>query len=235
MYRYVLMLCGTVLLGCFNQAKDTPSLSEEGKKQTHTIEELSMSNKPLGYWVPAKVLDTVEFWRIINASAQNSSRDVQQQSKYIERCLSLYTPEQIIEFEVILCKYILEANSFKVLAAAKITNGWVTDDGYLYFRCWLIGQGESVFRGTLDNPDYLADKVQMLHAQNEFEELLYVSTHAFQQKTGRQVEDDSFPRSIAYRQGLDYGFSAPPPEGEDWKTEDLPQLYPKLWSVFHKQ
>ena len=121
-------------------------------------------------------------------------------------------------------------DDFKILAAEKIIEGEVSDDSYLYFRCWLIGQGEKTFTETLKNPDYLADFVNK-ETFSEFEELMYVATTAFEQKTGKQ-EDDNFPRSIADKKGISYDFNTPPTKGTDWKVEELPKLYPKLWAKF---
>ena len=146
--------------------------------------------------------------------------------------LERYTPEEIVEFECIMSECLIEADDFKVLAAQKIIEGWVTDDPYLYFRCWLIGQGESTFTEALRNPDVLADVVEKDVAFLDFESLLVVATQAYKQCTGRQEEDDTFPREIAYERGLDYDFGCVT-KGEDWTEEQLPTLLPKLWAKFN--
>jgi hypothetical protein len=145
-----------------------------------------------------------------------------------------YTPSQIIDFEIVLRQMLNEANDFKVVAAEKIIQGWVTDDPYLYFRCWLISQGEATFLATIANPDFLADKVDK-QSNCDFEKLLYVATEAYKQKTGKKEEDDTFPRNVAVEKDpqLHYDMGAPPTKGKDWQTNELPKLYPKLWAKFH--
>ncbi|WP_162276840.1 DUF4240 domain-containing protein [Mucilaginibacter pedocola] len=177
-------------------------------------------------------MDEQEFWKIIDHSYSVAGDNKQKQDDIITQKLSAYTPEQIIEFEVIFRKKVIEADDYKVMAAAKIIDGVVTDDPYLYFRFWLIGLGEKTFKEALKNPDYLADVVDS-GVEPDFESLLYVSTKAYMKKTGRQKEDESFPRDVAYEKGLDYDFGAPPTKGKDWKTEDLSKLYPKLWEKFN--
>ena len=110
----------------------------------------------------------------------------------------------------------------------KIIEGSFTDDSYLYFRCWLIGQGKTIYQETLKNPDYLANivKADKIH---EFEGLMYVATKAYEEKTGKK-EDESFPRDLAYKAGLDYDFGAPPTKGTDWTEDALPTLLPALYN-----
>jgi len=84
----------------------------------------------------------------------------------------------------------------------------------------------------LKNPDYLADVIEK-GVEPDFEGLLYVSTAAFQNKTGKQKEDETFPRNVAYKMGLNYDFGGPATTGKNWKADELPKLYPKLWNKFN--
>jgi hypothetical protein len=177
-------------------------------------------------------MDEREFWKIIDYSYGVADDDKHRQDEIITQKLSAYAPEQIVEFELILRRKVIEANDFKIMAADKIIDGAVTDDPYLYFRFWLIGLGEKTFKETLKNPDYLATVVEK-GVEPDFESLLYVSTKAFMNKTGKKTEDDSFPRNVAFKKGLDYDFYAPATTGKEWTTDDLPKLYPKLWEKFN--
>ncbi len=177
-------------------------------------------------------MDKQEFWKIINYSFDKSNQDKSSQEKIIVEKLVSYTADQIVEFELIFRQLVIDADDFKVMGAQKIIEGWVTDDPYLYFRCWLIGQGEKTFTKTLKSPDYLANIVDK-QTNIDFEDLMYAATKAFEQKTEKKVEDESFPREVAIKKGLDYDFGAPPTKGADWTEEQLPKLYPKLWAKFH--
>lgn len=177
-------------------------------------------------------MDENEFWKIIEYSIAKSNLEKPKQEKVIIEKLSTYNPEQIIEFEIILRQLIIEADDFKIMGAEKIIEGSVSDDSYLYFRCWLIGKGEKVFKETLKNPDFLSDNINRNEHSN-FEELMYVATMAFKIKTGKKVEDISFPRDVAIGKGFDYDFGEPPTKGIDWKEDELPKIYPKLWKIFN--
>ncbi|GAB3303406.1 DUF4240 domain-containing protein [Hymenobacter tenuis] len=174
-------------------------------------------------------MDKNEFWQLIDAAKKASNGDQTLQEKALINSLATYEPEHIIDFECILREYLIEADDFGIMAAQKILDGYVSDDTYLYFRCWLIGQGESVFRAALDKPDTLA---MVLDAgYQDFEELLYVATTAFQKRTGKEEEDDTFPREIASARGLNYDFGSVT-KGEDWTESQLPKMLPKLWKKF---
>ncbi|ABQ06694.1 DUF4240 domain-containing protein [Flavobacterium johnsoniae] len=190
------------------------------------------SKKIASEFIKGNKMDETEFWKIIDYSIANSKNDKLEQEKTIVEKLSAYNPEQIIEFEIILRQLIIQADDFKIMGAQKIIEGYVSDDSYLYFRCWLIGKGEEIYKETIRNPDVLSDSISR-EDEFDFEELLYVSTKAYKIKTGKIEEDATFPRDVAYLKGLDYDFGAPPTKGVDWKEEDLPVTYPKLWRFFN--
>jgi hypothetical protein len=177
-------------------------------------------------------MDKNEFWKIIEYSLAKSNQDKSQQEKIIVEKLTTYKAEQIIEFEILFRQIVIGADDFKVMGAEKIIEGYVSDDSYLYFRCWLIGKGKMIYTETLKNPDFLSEIVGEDEETN-FEGLMYVATTAFKIKTQKKEEDESFPRDIAIGKGLDYDFGAPPTKGSDWKEEELPKIYPKLWAKYH--
>lgn len=173
-----------------------------------------------------------KFWSIINYSKSIAQENEELQELLIIEKLSNYPPKEIIEFEIIFRKIIIEADDYKIIGALKIIHGWVTDDPYLYFRCWLIAQGQEVFEKVMKNPDDLVDLVEVGELYH-FEPLMYVSTEACEIATDKTEENDVYPRSVAYAQGFDYDFGAPPTKGELWILEELPILFPKLWVKYN--
>ena len=175
-------------------------------------------------------IDKPEFWRIIDFSKQYAAGNSDAQETLLVKILAQYSPGEIIEFECVLRQCLEEADDFNVMAAAKIIEGSVTDDSYIYFRCWLIAQGEKVFSEAVRTPDSLA-AVATDDTQTDFEQLLYVATDAYKISTGKQKEDDNFPRNVAAERGLSYDFGSET-KGRDWTPEQLPTLLPKLWAKF---
>lgn len=176
-------------------------------------------------------MDKQEFWHIINFSKQNAADDNEIQEALLIKTLAQYAPNDIVEFECLLRQCLEEADDFTVMAAEKIIEGSVTDDSYIYFRCWLVAQGEEVFTEAVRNPDELS-QVEADGLATDFEPLLYVSTAAYKIKTGQQEEDESFPRGRASERGLSYDFGSHT-KGKDWTPEQLPTLLPKLWAKYN--
>jgi len=165
------------------------------------------------------------FWSIIESTKSEDHSD--RQPKLVEY-LSELPRKEIEEFEQELRRRIMEANDYGVLAAAKIIDGFVSDDSFLYFRCWLIGKGREIFYKTLEAPDSLADYVSTDETA-EFEELLYVSSEAAETKG--DPEDFEDPRHIALDAGLHYDDGEL--SGTDWTEDELPERYPNLWRKFN--
>ncbi|KUG08096.1 DUF4240 domain-containing protein [Solirubrum puertoriconensis] len=174
-------------------------------------------------------MDKTEFWQIIESAKAAAQGDQEIQEQAIINSLEKLEPEQIVEFECLLRECLLEADHFNIMAAQRIIDGYVSDDTYLYFRCWLIGQGEAVFTNALQNADTLASVV--VDPYQDFEALLYVATAAFEKRTGKAEDDTTFPRAVASERGLDYDLGSET-KGEDWTDNQLPKMLPKLWKKF---
>lgn len=179
-----------------------------------------------------KIMNEGEFWKIINYASEVAGEDQEKEQQLIIQKLSEYPAEQIVDFELIFTKKLIAINDFEILAAATIIEGSITDDGWLYFKCWLVSRGETIYNETIKNPEYLASVTQM-GVVADFESMLYVSTEAYKKSTGKTEVDESFPREIAFKKGLNYESDGARMVGKDWKPEDLPKLYPKLWNKFN--
>lgn len=174
-------------------------------------------------------MEKATFWEIIEKSLSVPEED---QENEIQKRLSEFSLDDIVHFEIIMRELLFEIDDYKTIAVLKIITKYVSDDSYLYFRCWLISKGQKVFNTILQQPDDLAEIVDA-STFPDFENLLYVADDAYRLKTGVDEEDENLPRNIALDKGLDYDFAAPPTKGTDFRNEDLPQLYPKLWSIFN--
>lgn len=177
-----------------------------------------------------------EFWRIIDYAKSKSNSNDLMAIDLIPNVLKDYEVGEIVEFEIIFETLIAKADDYKIMAAEKIMTGSVTDDSYIYYRCWLIMQGQKIFEAALINPESLADLYSTDDPSGfDCESLMYVADKAYTAKTGKDAyNDDNGPRNVAYSKGLSYDMPATPTKGTDWKAEDLPNMYPKLWRKFNK-
>ncbi|MDR6541195.1 hypothetical protein ABIC56_001612 [Acinetobacter bereziniae] len=59
-------------------------------------------------------------------------------------------------------------------------NGYLSDDRFLYFRCWLILIGKEFFEGTLQEiENFVSGKYHFYFGDTWAESLLYVTDHAY--------------------------------------------------------
>ena len=167
-----------------------------------------------------KRMDRDAFWKIIDWSSERASGDAEQREIVHEILLTL-TPQEIIEFERHAFECLVEAYRWDLWAVAYIINGGCSDDGFLYFRCWLLAQGRKFFEAALKDPPRAADGVEdMDEAEGDLPFVIY---GAYQEKTG---EERMPGRRIGSSQEPDE------PKGKPWDEDELPKLYPDLWRRF---
>jgi Protein of unknown function (DUF4240) len=176
-----------------------------------------------------------EFWNIIETAHQQADGDHEAQMEALESALEKLEASELIEFH----NFFDEAHTVSYRAdlwgAASLMNGGCSDDGFDYFRGWVIAQGRKAFEAALENPDSLADIVpEDAEADFEFEneDILNVAGRVWEAKTGLESEEfyAQVKRYIYDRDKLG--------DLELWSTDGdadetkCPAIYPKLWAKF---
>ena len=167
-----------------------------------------------------------EFWGLIER-AKNKTEDTYEQMELLIELLTERSEEDIIEFEKIFLQLHASSYQSKLWAAAYIIKGGCSDDGFDYFRGWLIAQGEDVFYKALENPESLARIIKVEDADEvECEDMLSVGGTAYENKTGKDYEE-------IYKH-IPSNHVVHPEMNLDWEEEgdDLKNMFPKLWKKF---
>ena len=170
-----------------------------------------------------------KFWQIVDRAAE-SDHDPDVHVNALRAALRELTLEEIISFEVAFRRYLNEAYTWDLWGAAYVINGGCSDDGFEYFRRWLVSRGRQVYDAALADPDSLAQQAVRTGPWNvwEFEEIYYVTMEVFNEKGGEgDVPDHSEPEAGATLTGREPS-REPFPEDED----HLARRYPKLWHRF---
>jgi len=169
-------------------------------------------------------LGKVEFWNLIER-AKSKAKDTDEQIEVLTEILSNRSTVDIVEFEKIFQELYTNSYNSDLWAAAYIINGGFSDDGFDYFRGWLIAQGKDIYYNTLDNPEYLARIIKVEEAgEIEREDMLSVAGNAYSIKTG-----------VDYEKFMDMIPNKPYPEIDlDWEEEgdDLRNKFPKLYKKY---
>lgn len=165
-------------------------------------------------------MDTEVFWRLIDDS-RDAAGDVDEQAEVLTDSLARLPAEQIVAFDRIYREHKVQAYTWPLWAAGYLINGGCSDDGFEYFRDWLIAQGRDAFERALTDPDSLAD-LDLDFADVAFaeaEDLGGAAAFAHRRVTGADLAHDWVPRPDG-------------PQGEPWNDDDLPRLLPRLSARF---
>jgi hypothetical protein len=151
------------------------------------------------------------FWDLIDFSATRSGS--RQRLAALRRELAILPTEQIAGFGHRLWLVLNAAYRWDLWGAAYLIQGGCSDDGFLYFRCWLVSRGQQVYRDALRDPDTLV-RVARRGQDHELEELLSVPSEAWVMRTRRDPDEfDELGR------GADLGFKDRP-AGRRWDFDD---------------
>ncbi|MET9611554.1 DUF4240 domain-containing protein [Kitasatospora indigofera] len=166
-------------------------------------------------------MDTGTFWRLLG-DARAQAYDAEQQAENLTGLLAALPPEEIVAFERIYSGHHDRAYTWRLWEAGYVINGGCSDDGFHYFRDWLIARGRACYEQAPADPDGLADMFWAEGELAEAESVGYAAYHAYERATGAELP---FPAVSA-------GTAHAGPAGEPWEEEDLADLLPKLSDRF---
>ncbi|MFC7267263.1 DUF4240 domain-containing protein [Streptomyces lutosisoli] len=147
-----------------------------------------------------------QFWELI-ATARDRVLDPHESESVAREAASLLAnrpAEEIVAAEQVLWDLMVKSYTNPLWAAAYIANGGCSDDGFDYFRGWLIAQGREVFERVVADPDALVELpiVQAAAAADgvdlEGEDMLGIAWNAHITATGDQLP--AGPPTIRYPQ-----------------------------------
>ena len=162
-------------------------------------------------------MNTDTFWKIIE-SASDEVSDSDEIAGPLQRMLEELSAEEILGFQQELWRRLSESYRWDLWAVAYVVNGGCSDDGFEYFRGWLISQGRAYFEAALRDPVRAADRAEHNDA-NECEDVLYIAASVYNKKTGQRPPRENIQKPKE-------------PAGTRWKEDELPELYPELHERF---
>ncbi|MBA3936366.1 MAG: DUF4240 domain-containing protein [Planctomycetes bacterium] len=152
------------------------------------------------------------FWAIID---QAKGADVVKRLKPI---LFTLPPAEIQAFGEILAARIAELYRWDIWGIGYIVNGGCSDDGFEYFRLWVVTQGKDFYDRLAADPDGVFTDPKVTDC--ECEELTYAVSESYRQAARKEIPPASHK---------------PPkePRGKDWDEVDLKKLFPKTYAVYN--
>ncbi len=159
-----------------------------------------------------------DFWNLISTTISAEALEEADLSK-LESALAAMSAEEIAAFDDNVSKLCTDSYGWPIWGAAYIINGGCSDDGFDYFRGWLIGKGREVFEAAMADPDSLVDYVE---DEVECEDLLSVAWQAYKDKTGKDRLPPTPHRNPTLEDSWDF----------DDETE-MRKRYPRLCEKFY--
>jgi hypothetical protein len=144
-------------------------------------------------------VDSKAFWKLIadaRASVPDPS-DCRAVADAATTLLAARPPAEIVASQQVLWDLLAHSYQHPLWAAAYLINGGCSDDGFDYFRGWLLTQGEETYHSVLTSPDSLASLPVVVTAAEsgteiECEDALSIAWNAHIKATGMQLPEDAF-------------------------------------------
>ncbi len=178
----------------------------------------------------SEMLDEDLYWLIIENSLKHSSNQ-EGQEKYLINEISKLTLKQMIGFRLRTDKLLYDTYNSDMWCAGYIMNGGCSDDGFEYFRNWVISRGKTTYYKTKENPDYLINELVSEIEIYDFENFWYVALAAFDNKTGKDLYDyidyEKFITCESNYPNFDFTW-------EENNPESMKKICPKLYEKFYK-
>jgi len=186
--------------------------------------------EPLDLKPTAELMAQDQYWRLVEDSIKNSV-DQETQLSYLVASLRKLSPAEMVGFRLRTDKLLFDTYNSEMWCAGYLMNGGCSDDGFEYFRLWVISRGRDVYEMAKADPDSLiavAD-VEVPEGLFDLESFWYVALTAFENKTGKQLYD-----YIDY-DNFNWGESNYPQIDFTWQEDDpesMMKICPRLFERF---
>jgi hypothetical protein len=167
----------------------------------------------------AGVVTRDDFWQLIGKSGPSRGEDASEQTTALRQLLEDLPTDEIIAFERHLVEVMRECYRADLWDIVSVVQGGCSDDGFAYFRYWLILQGKDTFHRVLANPESIADFEHNPSGLSN-QEFGSVALCAYRKKTGGRDMPYDGPRGPGQL------------KGRLLSNEERRRRYPALWDRF---
>jgi hypothetical protein len=187
----------------YNQVKFDMELFAEGKR--------NKLSKP-----DSRAMDESLFWQVIE-QAKNAALQPVERPHQLTQLLEKFSAVAIKRFAAILQEKLVCSYTWDLWAIAYMAHGGCSDDGFCYFRAWLISEGKQVFERAISEPESLVDLLNTTVTM-QLEDFLYAADLAYERRANRPMKQKR-PKGQQ-------------PAGQEWADKDLPLRFPKAYKKF---
>lgn len=179
----------------------------------------------------AEMMDEEQFWAIVQTAVDEAGDDEAEYLDVVKRELSKLSLKEMIGFRLRTDKLLYDSYTSEMWCAGYLMNGGCSDDGFEYFRLWVISRGRKVYEAAMANPDNLIDYIGDDDEMDffEFESFWYVALEAFEEAVDAElydyVDDDNFKTCEGNYPNFEFNW-------EEDEPESMQKLCPRLFEKF---
>lgn len=157
-------------------------------------------------------MESGQFWQIIEESRRSPDQD-----ERLGELLEALSAEEVAAFAARFRQCLVELYSWDLWGVGYLLQGGMGDDGFEYFRSFVISRGRRDFELALSDPESFGlSVVDLEEDERDREEFAYVAMDVYEDLTGEDLPDSGV------RHPAD-------PSGEEWPDEDALELrFPRL-------
>ena len=179
----------------------------------------------------AEMMDEEQFWAIVQTAVDEAGDDEEAYLEVVKRELSKLSLKEMIGFRLRTDKLLYDSYTSEMWCAGYLMNGGCSDDGFEYFRLWVISRGRKVYEAAMANPDNLIDYIDDDDEMDffEFELFWYVALGAFEEAVDAElydyIDDENFKTCEGNYPNFEFNW-------EEDDPESMQKLCPRLFEKF---
>ena len=180
----------------------------------------------------AEMMDEEQFWAIVQTAVDEAGDDEEAYLEVVKRELSKLPLKEMIGFRLRTDKLLYDSYTSEMWCAGYLMNGGCSDDGFEYFRLWVISRGRKAYEAAMANPDNLIDYIGDDDEMDffEFESFWYVALEAFEEAVDAElydyIDDENFKTCEGNYPNFEFNWEEDDPES---MQKLCPRLFEKFW------
>lgn len=179
----------------------------------------------------AEMMNEDQFWAIVQKAVDEAGDDEDEYLEVVMHELSKLSLKEMVGFRLRTDKLLYDSYTSEMWCAGYLMNGGCSDDGFEYFRLWVISRRRKVYEAALANPDNLIDYIAEDAEVDffEFELFWYAAIDAFEEATEADlydyIDDDNFTTREGNYPNFEFNWDEEDPES-------MKKLCPRLFERF---
>lgn len=180
----------------------------------------------------AEMMDEEQFWAIVQTAVDEAGNDEDEYLEVAKRELSKLSLKEMIGFRLRTDKLLYDSYTSEMWCAGYLMNGGCSDDGFEYFRLWVISRGRKAYEAAMANPDNLIDYIGDDDEMDffAFESFWYVALEAFEEVVDAElydyIDDENFKTCEGNYPNFEFNWEEDDPES---MQKLCPRLFEKFW------